>query len=518
MLVNAPANGAAPCSGAPLGPLHVLMVEDCSEDAELLSEQLLESGLQARFLRVDSESALREALARDRFDVVLSDLSLPGFSGMEALRILRERDAELPFIFVSGTIGEDTAVDALHRGANDYVLKQNPARLPNAVARAVREARNARERERAEKELMRSQRLDCLAMLAAGLSHDLRNVLQPLLIVPDLLNAYSDDPNIHRLSSLIAESGRRGHEMAESMLAFVRGSHRASEDVAVAQLFQAVQLLLQGTLPRNIVLVCEPLEEELVVHCNYIEFQQCLVNLALNGVQSMKADGGELRLSARRGPGDRGERLRIRISDGGCGMDAHTRSRLFTPFFTTKPEGTGLGLLSCKRFVDSLDGRIVVESEPGQGTTFELHLPLRVVVDDGGAQGETFAAGNGQRVLLVDGDGTRLSLLANALDSQGYEPQIAVDGAAALRLIAREGLPAVAVIDSDILMLSAVSLLLALREAGYEGPVVTLGDPADPLRNDALPADAVAAVLHKPLQMSAVFRAVEQALGMREGA
>ncbi|MDG2519659.1 response regulator [Lysobacter soli] len=501
-----------------LGPLSVLMVEDCSEDAELLSEQLLESGLQARFHRVDSEPALREALAREHFDVVLSDLSLPGFSGMEALRILRERDAELPFIFVSGTIGEETAVDALHRGANDYVLKQNPARLPNAVARAVREARNARERELAEKELMRSQRLDCLAMLAAGLSHDLRNVLQPLLIVPDLLNSYSDDPNIHRLSSLIAESGRRGHEMAESMLAFVRGSHRASEDVAVAQLFQAVQLLLQGTLPREIQLVCEPLEEDLVIRCNHIEFQQCLVNLALNGVQSMKERGGELRLSARRVTREGGDQLCIRISDRGCGMDANTRARLFTPFFTTKPDGTGLGLMSCKRFVDSLQGRIVVESEVGQGTTFELNLPLRAPGADGDAAGERFAVGNGQRILLVDGDGTRLSLLANALDSQGYEPQIAVDGAAALRLLAREGLPSVAIIDSDILMLSAVSLLLALRDAGFDGPVITLGDPADPLRHDALPSDAVAAVLQKPLQMSAVFRAVEVALRAREPA
>ncbi|MBU8975200.1 response regulator [Lysobacter sp. MMG2] len=488
------------------------MVEDSWEDAELLSEQLLESGLAAQFDRVDSERDLRDALARDRYDVVLSDLSLPGFSGMEALRILREVDGELPFIFVSGTIGEETAIDALHRGANDYVLKQNPARLPNAVARAVREARTARERELAEKELMRSQRLDCLAMLAAGLSHDLRNVLQPLLIVPDLLNAYSEDPNIRRLSSLIAESGRRGHEMAESMLAFVRGSHRASEDVAVAQLFQAVALLLQGTLPRNIALVVDPLEEDLVVHCNYIEFQQCLVNLALNGVQAMKEAGGELRLSASRGPHENGERLCIRISDAGCGMDAHTRSQLFTPFFTTKPEGTGLGLLSCKRFVDSLQGRIEVESQPGQGTAFELHLPLRIVIEGAQVPGETFAVGNGQRILLVDGDGTRLSLLANALDSQGYEPLIAVDGAAALRLIEREGLPALAIIDSQILMLSAVSLLLALRDAGFDGPVITLGDPADPLRHDALPDDEVAAILLKPLQMGAVFRAVEKAL------
>jgi signal transduction histidine kinase len=503
-----------PNGAASLGPLNVLMVEDSPDDAELLREHLLASGLEARFQRVDSEHGLLEALERERFDLVLSDLSLPGFSGMEALRILRERDAELPFILVSGTIGEETAVDALHRGANDCVLKQNPARLPNAVVRAVREARNARERERAEQELMRSQRLDCLAMLAAGLSHDLRNVLQPLLIVPDLLNAYSDDPNVRRLSSLIAESGRRGHEMAESMLAFVRGTHRASEDVPVAQLFQAVALLLQGTLPRNVVLVCEQLEEELVVHCNHIEFQQCLVNLALNGVQAMDERGGELRLSARRIAHDDGDRVCVRVSDDGCGMDEHTRSQLFTPFFTTKPEGTGLGLLSCRRFVDGLHGHIVVESEPGQGTTFELHLPLSTAVEPGDAPGERFAVGNGQRILLVDGDGTRLSLLANALDSQGFDPRVAVDGAAALRLIAREGLPKLAIIDSEILMLSAVSLLLALRDAGFDGPVITLGDPTDPLRHDALPPDAVAAVLRKPLQMSAVFRAVEGALGI----
>ena len=88
--------------------------------------------------------------------------------GNEALEILREHDPRLPFVFFSGTIGEEAAVRALQQGASDYVLKHTPARLPSAVARAIREARTEREREHAEKELMRSQRLDCLAMLAAG--------------------------------------------------------------------------------------------------------------------------------------------------------------------------------------------------------------------------------------------------------------------------------------------------------------------------------------------------------------
>src|SRR5690606_4846933 len=139
----------------------------------------------------------------------------------------RAHSPMLPFIFVSGTMGEDVAVQALHEGANDYILKHSNARLPAAADRALREARTEAERARAEAELMRSQRLESLSLLAAGLSHDLRNILQPLLIVPDLIAQRSDDPRLHQLASVVAECGRRGHEMAESMLAFVRGSRRA---------------------------------------------------------------------------------------------------------------------------------------------------------------------------------------------------------------------------------------------------------------------------------------------------
>ena len=223
-----------PSTGTNLGPLRILMVEDSPEDAELLSDQLLDAGLEATFRRVEGESALRAALRDFAPDIVLSDLSMPEFSGHQALRVLREQSTSVPFIFVSGTIGEETAVQALRDGANDYIIKHNPTRLRSAVARAIREARTERERQRVEGELMRAQRLESLALLAAGLSQDLRNILQPLLIVPELMIGRSDDPQLRHLAEVIAECGRRGHEMAESMLSFVRGSRTPSEQVSIA--------------------------------------------------------------------------------------------------------------------------------------------------------------------------------------------------------------------------------------------------------------------------------------------
>ncbi|MEO8366691.1 MAG: ATP-binding protein [Pseudoxanthomonas sp.] len=495
-----------PHSAAPLGQVRVLQVEDSEMDAELICMQLLDADLQAEFLRVDSGEALRRAIGEFKPDLVLSDLSMPGFSGYEALGIVRECAPGVPFIFVSGTMGEETAVLALQRGASDYILKDKTARLPAASARAIREARSELERERVQKELLRSQRLDCLAMLAAGLSHDLRNILQPLLIVPDLLSMHSDSPKVRKLGDVIAECGRRGHEMAESMLSFVRGSRAARERIPVASLFQAVQLLLQGSLPRQVRLQVDPVPDGLMIDANYTELQQCLLNLCLNAMQAMP-EGGVLTLAADRAELAAIEYVRIRVSDTGIGMDAETQAQMFTPFFSTKSDGTGLGLMSCKRIVESYQGRIELRSQLGQGTTFELMLP--VVHETGDAMAA--AEGHGQRILLLDGDATRLSLVSNALSSQGYDPMQAHDGVLALRLLDVE-IPELLIIDSDILQASATSLLQALREKGYAGPVIMLEDPARPAPQDGWSDGVSLQVLRKPLEMGHVFQAVERAL------
>src|SRR5690349_5607073 len=120
--------------------LRVLLVEDSAEDGELLVRALRALQRPVRAERVASEAELRRALSRFAPHLVLSDHSMPGFSGHEALRIVQEHAPQLPFIFVSGTIGEEAAIDALRRGATDYVLKDNLRRLPTAIQSALRTA------------------------------------------------------------------------------------------------------------------------------------------------------------------------------------------------------------------------------------------------------------------------------------------------------------------------------------------------------------------------------------------
>lgn len=134
-------------------PLRILHVEDDSADAEVTQDLLRSGGFTCDTTRVDTESGLLAALQQGRFDLILADYVLPSFDGLSALRIAREQQPDLPFIFVSGMMGEEVAIEALKVGATDYVLKTRMSRLVPAVQRAMREARERDELRRAEREL-----------------------------------------------------------------------------------------------------------------------------------------------------------------------------------------------------------------------------------------------------------------------------------------------------------------------------------------------------------------------------
>lgn len=354
-------------------PLRILWVEDSPEDAEYFSGLLEEQGLAHAVLRVDDEAALLEALRGERFDVAISDLELPGFSGHRALALVREHAPSLPFVFLSGAMGEDTAVLALQQGATDYVLKPHPTRLCSAVRRAVREAENARERERMDAELVRAQRNEAIALLVAGLSHDLRNVLQPLSLWPHLLRANPDPAVVARAAAVIEECARRGHDLAQAMIDFARGQNQAQDSCTVGDVLDSVRLLLAGSVPAHVSLAFADHTGGRRVRGHATELQQCLLNLCLNAVQAMEAmPRGGLDVAARL----HGEAVRIEVRDTGPGMEPEVVERLFTPFFTTKRDGTGLGLLSCRRIVESLGGAMDVETCVGAGTTMRLVLPI----------------------------------------------------------------------------------------------------------------------------------------------
>ncbi len=133
-------------------PLRVLIVEDTPDDAELMLLHLTAEGFQPDWTRVQTEATYLAALATSP-DLILADWSLPQFSGLRALQLMRARGLDIPFVIVSGSIGEEAAIDALHQGADDYVLKDRPARLGQAARRALEDKRLRAERKRAEEAL-----------------------------------------------------------------------------------------------------------------------------------------------------------------------------------------------------------------------------------------------------------------------------------------------------------------------------------------------------------------------------
>src|SRR6266478_2590644 len=139
-------------------PLCVLMIEDSEDDALMVLRELKRAGYDVNSKLVDSSDTLKASLAAQQWDLIVSDFSMPRFSGTEALKLVRSTGSDAPFIFISGTMGEDTAVAALKGGAQDYLIKTNLKRLVPAVRRELREVEDRRERKRLEQHVQQLQK------------------------------------------------------------------------------------------------------------------------------------------------------------------------------------------------------------------------------------------------------------------------------------------------------------------------------------------------------------------------
>jgi diguanylate cyclase (GGDEF)-like protein len=195
--------------------VRILLVEDNEADAQLASLRLRRAGLACVFRRVETEAALRAAFAEFAPTLVLSDFRLPQFDGLSALRIAQEVAPDVPFIFVSGTIGEEVAIDALRRGAVDYVLKSNSARLVPAVRRALLDAQVRSER---RLEQARLARLDRVLRMLSGANalivrvRDRKELLREVCRLAVVVGGYSTALGYYKLPGapglqLVAASG-----------------------------------------------------------------------------------------------------------------------------------------------------------------------------------------------------------------------------------------------------------------------------------------------------------------------
>jgi signal transduction histidine kinase len=503
-------------------------VEDSDDDSALLRRALRKGGYQLTIERVDSPETMIAALDRQEWDIVISDFAVPGFGGMEALKLVQERGLDIPFILFSGTVGEDAAVAAMRSGAHDYIMKDSVARLLPAIERELREAEAHRQNRELEMQLLQAQKLESIGRLAGGIAHDFNNLLTAIIGYSEM--AESELPaGISAVECLrnVQDAARRAAALTQQLLAFARKQVIQPTIVDLNHLIDDMDKMLRRLIGADIELVSLPAPELGSVRADPGQLGQVLLNLALNSRDAMpnggtltfetanvRLDGDFARVHPGMAPGDY---VLLTVSDTGMGMNRETQAHIFEPFFTTKDpgKGTGLGLSTCYGIVKQSGGDISVQSTPGSGTVFRIFLPRMNEASGAAQEGEQAESPRGvATVLLVEDEGRVRSFLERALSGHGYRVLEAANGAEARQLIEEHGAE-IDLIVTDLVMplMSGAELLKWARER-YPGirTLMTSGYVAD----DDGQADlrrSGAAFLQKPFSRRELLRKVQEALG-----
>jgi len=507
--------------------LRILQVEDNPTDAELVQRELQLGGLVFEVLRVQDQGSYLEALKTPP-DLVLSDFALPEFDGLTALRLLKQRHPDVPFILVSGAIGEDLAVAAMREGAADYLLKDRLSRLATAVRSAVSQSQLRRENRALEERLLRAARLESLGRLSAGLAHDLNNILLPIMMAEQLLRDQLHAPPLIELLDIVETSARRGAAVLKQLLMFGRGTSGDRVPVRPSRAIAETEAVLRETFPKNVEVRIVVGAVDAIILAEPTQLQQVLVNLCVNARDAMP-DGGTLGIEldrnmpppelARRHPGSApGPYVVLSVRDTGVGIRPDDLERIFDPFFTTKEldRGTGLGLSSVLGIVEGHGGFIEVDSVLGAGTEFEVWLPeyRGAAVEEPVGAALRRPRGRGQLVLVVDDERAVLDVLGASIGRSGYRVALASDAPTALRTL-DERRSEIAAVITDIAMPRLDGLRLAgeIRQRRRDLPIVVMTGALTPESRATCAKLGVVEFLTKPFRTETLLRSLDRVLG-----
>ena len=357
--------------------LRVLLVEDNSADGELMLLALQKGGFDSEFEVVQTAAQFTDRIRRNKYEIILADYRLPGWNGMETVTILRREGLDIPVVLVSGALGELKAVECIKQGAADYVLKDHLARLPQSVRRAVKEKELRDENLRTHEELTRSNRdLEQFAYVA---SHDLQEPLRMVATYTQLLaERYKGklDENADKYIHYAVDGALRMQTLVKDLLAFSR----------VGRTKETLQNTDCNLIVRSVMANLQPVIQESgarisysdlpVLLADHTELMQLFQNLIGNSIKFRSIRPPEIRITAEK---QKKEWL-LSVADNGIGIAPQHANDVFVIFkrLHTREEypGSGIGLAICKKIVEQNQGRIWVESQPGQGSTFRFNWPI----------------------------------------------------------------------------------------------------------------------------------------------
>jgi two-component system cell cycle sensor histidine kinase/response regulator CckA len=368
--------------------------------------------------------------------------------------------------------------------------------------------RDVTEKKRLESELLSAQKLDSIGRLAGGVAHDFNNLLTAIGGYTSLLleRAGGDAALAHDLGEIKRATDRAG-ELTRQLLAFARRQMLQPRVVDLNEILAGAGSLLGRLLGEHVELALQPSARPATVRADPGQLEQVIINLAVNARDAMP-DGGRLDLAVR----ETDEHVELVAADTGVGMDRETLDQVFEPFFTTREEGVGLGLASVYGIVRQSGGDVVVESQPGRGSTFVVRLP-RVDAAPAAEERETAAetrAGE-ETILLVEDEDVVRALAHRVLERCGYTVLACADGAEAIDLADRHPEP-IDLLLTDVVMPGLRGPEVAERVSASRPGIKVLymsGYADEALLGAAAIGDAL---IEKPFGVDALARRVREAL------
>lgn len=380
--------------------IKVLIIEDSKASLNFEVAQLKKSGFNVSYEQVENAESLRKALNCDTWDIILSDHVMPDFSSIEALQILNETKLDIPFIIVSGEIGEEVAVEAMRAGCRDYIMKDKLARLGPVVKRELDELNARIERKKVEEDMKNilikakeeaEAANEAKSNFLANMSHEIRTPLNGIIgmieltLMSELLN------NEHRENLIIAKNSAYSLiNIVNDILDFSKSEAGKMElkqgNFSLKELiYKILKIYSYDTRRKGIVLECNDFNEiPDLLYGDSGKLQQILNNLISNAIKFTKQ--GKISLKIEKKYVDEEDIvLQFSVNDTGIGINEEDMHLLFKSFsqlsnsYSREYSGTGLGLALSKQLVKMLSGEIWAESKNGIGSVFSFTVTFKVV-------------------------------------------------------------------------------------------------------------------------------------------
>lgn len=363
-------------------PLKILVLEDVEDDVGLIERELRKGGLTFETNRVDNRPEFVEALRDYQADVILSDHSLPQFNSFEALKLCRRSGITIPFILVTGSVSEEFAVTCLKEGADDYVLKSNLIRLPNAIVNSIKQKQLENERKKSDQAL-REQNEELVKInreldsFVYSVSHNLRAPLMSLLGLLNLAKMKDQQESMEQYFEMMGHSIQKLDNTLKEILDYSRNARKELdlEPLEIRSIVNdSIERLLYMDGSEKVVKTMDIIEESPLYSDTY-RLLVILSNLLSNSIKyrdpKKEINFVHFYVAVQK------KTLTIRVQDNGIGISPAFIPKIFNMFYraTERSEGAGLGLYIVKETVQKLGGSISVQSEVGVGTTFEIEIP-----------------------------------------------------------------------------------------------------------------------------------------------